>query len=97
MVQSWGGTHLRSCRKLAQGTRGSDCQCRAQTQLHLLRVTQGREERAEGFCLQEGGAPEGWASAPAHDHQLLLCCLSAEVLPHVNGKQGTAAVEDGGE
>lgn len=97
MVQSWGGTHLRSCRKLALGTRGSDCQCRAQTQPHLLGVTQGREERGEWFCLQGGGAPEGWASAPAHHHQLLLCCLSAEVLPHVNGKQGTAAVEDGGE
>lgn len=40
---------------------------------------------------------EGWACAPAHHHQLLFCCVLAEALPHVNGEQGAAAVEDGGE
>lgn len=40
---------------------------------------------------------EGRISAPAHHHQLLLCCLPAEALPHVDGEQGAAAVEDGGE
>lgn len=62
------------------------------TQPHLLRVTQGRGEGRGHLGRKEGGA-----SAPAHHHQLLLCCLPAEALPHVNGKQGAAAVEDGGE
>lgn len=55
------------------------------------RAAQGREGSLEGF------PPEGGAGAPAHHHQLLLCSLPSEALPHVDGKQGAAAVEDGGE
>lgn len=77
-------------------TRSSDCQSRAQTQPHLPKATQGREERGGGLP-PAGGALQGRALAPAHHHQLLLCCSPAEALPHVNGKQCAAAVEDGGE
>lgn len=40
---------------------------------------------------------QGLAHTPAHHHQLLLCGPPAETLPHVDGEQGAAAVEDGGE
>lgn len=67
------------------------------TQPHLLGSPRAVGRGGGGLCLQGRGAPEGWASAPAHHHQLLLCRLLAEALPHVNGEQGAAAVEDGGE
>lgn len=59
------------------------------------RATPCREQRGEG--LSAGRGTPGLASVPAHHHQLLLCCLLTEALPHVNGEQCAAAVEDGGE
>lgn len=89
------GTYLRSRRKLAlepgalTASPGPDPTTSPQGN-----PGQGGEGRG---LPTAGGALQGWALAPAHHHQLLLCCLPAEALPHVNGKQGAAAVEDGGE
>ena len=56
----------------------------------------GREEGEKG--LPTGRWPRGGqANTPAHHHQLLLRRLPAEAQPHVDGEQGAAAVEDGGQ
>lgn len=96
MVQSGRRTSLMSERKVAQDP-GALTAGAGPRHSHISLGSPRAGSRGGEMSAYGERTQERWARAPAHHHQLLFCCIPAEALPHVNGEQGAAAVEDGGE